>query len=128
MIAWRLELPITERQIAISANRSAASNRRYRIGTQLFTMKKQTKQFLRNRKGGWLVATRPFCVWGLGKIVVSAGGLILAEYLQRFVAQHPEMAVQRMLAFQERKDRFATRRQFGHRDVQANIAPGIFHS
>jgi len=53
-----------------------------------------------NRKGGRLVATRPFCVWGLGKIVVyAAGGLILAECLQRFVAQHPEMAVQGMLAF-----------------------------
>jgi hypothetical protein len=37
--------------------------------------------------GGRLVATRPFCVWGLGKIVVyAAGELILAKSLQRFVA------------------------------------------
>lgn len=59
---------------------------------------------------------------------LSPTGLILAKGLQRFVAQHPEVAVQRMFAFQECKDRIAPRRQLGHGDVQANVAPGIFHS
>lgn len=76
-------------------------------------------------EGLWPPAHSAFGGWGRS---FTLTGLILAEGLQRFVAQHPEVAVQRMLAFQERKDRVAPRRQLGHGDVQANIAPGILHS
>jgi hypothetical protein len=61
----------------------------------------------RNKKGGWLFRHPPSLRlggWGNPSLFVSA------ERSQRPVPQHPEVPVQRMLSFEERKDRRAPRR------------------
>ena len=58
----------------------------------------------RNKKGGWLVAIRPFCVWGVGE---NRRPLIAAEGPERAMAQHAEMPIEGMLALEEREHRCA---------------------
>src|SRR3974390_1074928 len=44
------------------------------------------------------------------------------------MAQHPEVAIQRVLAFQERKNRHPARSELGHGDIQPDIPASVLHS